>query len=257
MAPHEFAQALHNAAVTLENDGELYKKFTAIADRSKQRSALWDALSSLDQALKARLQMHNGVVAAEQLRRYLVDVWDVTTDDEKLGYRSYRDQPTIKFWMDEVNQPPRSPLDDLLKAQQETLDNIRKTTAESTSLYDQLTKDLNALNAKGIASGDVISFSETHIVPGRPVMAPTCKYAFTQKETTMSKIIDIETKTFVNGINVTTMTNAQVFDLIAEQEAAIAKLEGIQAKPKLLVKEIEERKAGIAALVAHLDAKAE
>ena len=227
MLPHEFAQALHSAAITLENDGELYRKFVATSDRRTQRTRLWDALRVLDRPLRDRLAQHDGGTAVEQLRRYLVDVWDVTTDNEALCYCSYADQPTIEFWLDEVRQPPKpkpkSPTA-LLKSHQETLDRLAKDAAESTALYEQLTKDLNSL---------------------------------TQKESTMSKIIDVKTKTFVNGIDVTTLTNAQVFDLIAEQEAAIKKLEGIEAKPKLLVKEIEERKAGIAALVAHLDAKAE
>lgn len=224
MAPHEFAQALHSAAVTLENDGDLYKRFTAESIRHQQRNLLWNVLRVLDRPLRDRLSRHAGVFAVEQLRRYLVDVWDVTTDNEAPCYDSYDRQHTIKFWLDEVNQPPKFKLPTaLLKAQQETLDRLAKETAESTALYDQLTNP----------------------------------DPLTQKESTMSKIIDIKTKTFVNGIDVTTLTNAQVFDLIAEQEAAIKKLEGIEAKPKLLVKEIEERKAGIAALVAHLDAKAE
>lgn len=225
MLPHEFAQALHSAAITLENDGELYKRYIRETGRQAQRNLLWSALRVLDRPLRDRLTKHDGVTAIEQLRRYFVDVWDVTTDNEALCYCRYADQPTIEFWLDEVNQPPKFRLPPtLLKAQQETLDRLAKETAESTALYEQLTKDLNSL---------------------------------TQKESTMSKIIDIKTKTFVNGIDVTTLTNAQVFDLIAEQENDIKKLEGIEAKPKLLVKEIEERKAGIAALVAHLDAKAE
>lgn len=250
MAPHEFAQELHSAAITLENDGDLYKWFTAESIRYQQRQVLWDVLRVLDRPLWDRLSAHNGVFAVEQLRRYLVDVWDVTTDDETPTFNSYREQPTLEFWDEEVKEPPRykpkaktderakaaaacqalhdqltnPDLRGLMKAQQETLDRLAKETADSNALYDRLTNDLNSL---------------------------------TQKETTMSKIIDIKTKTFVNGNDVATLTNAQVFDLIAEQEAAIKKLEGIEAKPKLLVKEIEERKAGIAALVAHLDAKAE
>lgn len=225
MAPHEFAQALHSAAIALENDGELYRRYIRETSRQAQRSLLWRALKVLDPPLRDRLAKHDGVTAVEQLRRYLVDVWDVTTDNEAPCYCIYSEQPTLKFWLDEVNQPPKRKLPaTILRAQQATLDRLAKASAESNALYDRLAEDLNSL---------------------------------IQEEPTMSKIIDITTKTFVNGIDVTTMTNAQVFDLIAEQENAIKKLEGIEAKPKLLVQEIEERKAGIAALVAHLDAKAE
>ncbi len=80
------------------------------------------------------------------------------------------------------------------------------------------------------------------------------------KETTMSKtteIIKIETKTLVNGVDIATMENSQIYSLIASQEAEIAELEKIKNKPKKLKAEIEKRQEGIDALVAHLDSKAE
>lgn len=224
MLPHEFAQALHSAAITLENDGELYQKLPAWKSRCKQRRVLWARLVKLDPELRSDLvRLYDGCCAVENLRRYLVDTWDIdTAAEEEPAHQSYAKQPTIEFWKPEVREPPKktNPEWDAIVAQQRAIQ-------EHSAVYAALTDQLNQLNS------------------------------LTQKETTMSKIIDIKTKTFVNGIDVTTLTNAQVFDLIAEQEAAIKKLEGIEAKPKLLVKEIEERKAGIAALVAHLDAKAE
>jgi hypothetical protein len=66
-------------------------------------------------------------------------------------------------------------------------------------------------------------------------------------------ILTVETRTFVNGEDVAKMSDSQVYDLIAAQEAAIEKLNEIKAKPKKLVDEIAKRQAGIAALVAHLD----
>lgn len=72
---------------------------------------------------------------------------------------------------------------------------------------------------------------------------------------TKPAIIDITTKTLVNGTDIKDMADSQVYDLIASQEAAIADLEKINAKPKKLVAEIDKRKAGIAALVAYLDSK--
>lgn len=74
------------------------------------------------------------------------------------------------------------------------------------------------------------------------------------KEDTMS-IIKIETKTFVNGTDISTWQNGDIYDLIAKQEAEIKKLEAIENKPKRLQAEIEQRKAGITALVAELDAR--
>lgn len=72
---------------------------------------------------------------------------------------------------------------------------------------------------------------------------------------TKSNIIEITTKTFLNGVDLATRPDAEIYDAIAQQEADIKTLEAINAKPKRLVAEIEKRKAGIAALVAFLDSK--
>lgn len=76
----------------------------------------------------------------------------------------------------------------------------------------------------------------------------------TPQEPTMAKPIDITTKTLINGRDIKELSDSEVFQLIADEEARIAELEKIKAQPKKLVAEIENRKAGIAALVAHLDA---
>lgn len=75
------------------------------------------------------------------------------------------------------------------------------------------------------------------------------------KEILMSKttIIKIETKTFVNGVDISSMEDAAIYQLIATQEAEIAELEKIQTKPKKLQAEIDKRRDGIKALVDYLD----
>lgn len=77
------------------------------------------------------------------------------------------------------------------------------------------------------------------------------------KEIIMNKtdIITIETKTYVNGVDISTLDDGTVYNLIAAQESEIEALEKIKTKPKKLIAEIEKRKAGIAALVAYLDSK--
>lgn len=79
------------------------------------------------------------------------------------------------------------------------------------------------------------------------------------KEILMNKteIIKIETKTFVNGVDIATMDDADVYALIATQEAQIKELDKIETKPKKLTAEIEKRKAGVQALVDYLDSKPE
>lgn len=83
------------------------------------------------------------------------------------------------------------------------------------------------------------------------------RLATSLKEIAMNKqaIIDITTKTLVNGVDIKELSDSAVYDLIASQEAAIAELEKINAKPKKLVAEIAKRKDGINALVAYLDSK--
>lgn len=65
--------------------------------------------------------------------------------------------------------------------------------------------------------------------------------------------ITIKTVTYVNGVDVKNLNNDQVYGLITSESEKIAKLEALPIKPKSLDKEIAERKAGIEALVAHLD----
>lgn len=67
--------------------------------------------------------------------------------------------------------------------------------------------------------------------------------------------IEITTKTFVNGQDIKAMSDAQVYELIASEEAKIKELEKIETKPKKLVAEIERRRAGIKDLVTYLDSK--
>ena len=74
-------------------------------------------------------------------------------------------------------------------------------------------------------------------------------------ENTMTKAITITTKTFANGNDVATMSDSEIYNLIAAQEAEIRELEKITTKPKRLVKEIESRQAGVKALVDYLDTK--
>lgn len=77
----------------------------------------------------------------------------------------------------------------------------------------------------------------------------------TPPENIMSQVIEVTTQTLVNGKDIKGMSDSQIYELIREQEATIKDLEKIEAKPKKLTTEIAKRKAGIAALVAHLDAQ--
>lgn len=67
--------------------------------------------------------------------------------------------------------------------------------------------------------------------------------------------IKVETITFVDGMDIASLSNGAVLEKIAGQEGAIKRLEAIESKPDCLVKEIADRKAGIKALVEALNAR--
>jgi hypothetical protein len=69
--------------------------------------------------------------------------------------------------------------------------------------------------------------------------------------------IEVTTKTFVNGKDIATMSDSEIYDLIASEEVKIKELEKIENKPKRLQLEIERRGQGIVDLVKYLDSKAD
>ena len=72
----------------------------------------------------------------------------------------------------------------------------------------------------------------------------------------MAKPIEIKTQVLVDGEPIDNLSDDSLFSLIAEQEAAIKRLEGIANKPKALTAKLDAIQAGIAALVAAIDARA-
>ena len=70
---------------------------------------------------------------------------------------------------------------------------------------------------------------------------------------TMSKAITVTTQVNVNGVNADNYTNAQLFDMIRQQETEIKNLQSISNKPQSLLREMETRQAGIVALVSFMN----
>ena len=70
---------------------------------------------------------------------------------------------------------------------------------------------------------------------------------------TMSKAITITTQVNVNGVNADNYTDAQLFDMIRQQETEIKHLQALTNKPQSLLREMETRQAGIVALVSFMD----
>ena len=73
--------------------------------------------------------------------------------------------------------------------------------------------------------------------------------ASTPATNTMSKAITVTTQVNVNGVNADNYTDAQLFDMIRQQETAINNLQALANKPQALLREITTRQAGIEALV--------
>lgn len=73
-----------------------------------------------------------------------------------------------------------------------------------------------------------------------------------KEEPTMNKNL-IETKTFVNGIDASDMSDTEIFSLIAKTEAEIGKLEAIKTPSKKLAEAIAKLKTGVAELAEYVD----
>ena len=62
--------------------------------------------------------------------------------------------------------------------------------------------------------------------------------------------IKITTQTLVNGSPADRLSKSDILGIIQDQESEIKRLEGLAHKPEFLEKELTERAAGLAALVA-------
>lgn len=85
--------------------------------------------------------------------------------------------------------------------------------------------------------------------PPTPTPAPTQS----QPTNTMSKAITVTTQVNVNGVNADNYTDAQLFDMIRQQETEIKNLQALTNKPQCLLREIDTRQAGIDALVSFMN----
>ena len=130
---------------------------------------------------------------------------------------SIKDLLELKFWLDEVKYPNTQPL------------GLSEPTTSPVEIAEHIDSAISHLT--------LVSNSLKEILMNK------------------TEVIKIETKTFVNGVDIATMDDASVYALIATQEAQIKELDKIETKPKKLTAEIEKRKAGVQALVDYLDSK--
>lgn len=158
------------------------------------------------------------IVQREYIRRYLCEQWAVDTDGEKLGVNSrIKEEVDPDFDIFGDDPVPAKP------------------------------NDSNTQQPPSTPPANNLSDLDNLLAPPKETIM----------NSTLTTNIAIETKTLVNGKDIKDYTDASIYDLIAAQEAEIERLEAIKTKPKKLVAEIEKRKAGIQALVDHLDSKAD
>ena len=84
-------------------------------------------------------------------------------------------------------------------------------------------------------------------------LPPTPTPTPTPATNTMSKAITVTTQVNVNGVNADNYTDAQLFDMIRQQETEIKNLQALTNKPQSLLREIDTRQAGIDALVSFMN----
>lgn len=218
---------LHDAALMLENEREFHDKYKARAPdlcHGGRRDLIGTLVGKL---IPYRGQSPRTTAEdREQLRRYFDDTYNMPcTVVHKAGgvYSDMSGLPDIEFWLDSVKYPARPAH---VKPAPEIEGDLKTIKQE---VADHLTQAANSFQS----------------------------LANNLKEIIMSKteIITIETKTLINGVDITTFKDSEIYSLIAAQEAEIETLDKIKTKPKKLVAEIEKRKAGIEALVAYLDSK--
>lgn len=229
MITTEQLSALAEAALVLENDGTFYKAWLDRAGSNAREMREYLASSGKSTLRKcgasaSALTALGNRSYREAMRVYLDAKWMEPGFSRKPGpdpmevIRS--DGTSVIPWPDEWGTPPPH----VIPAQAAPpIGSVPRALHQPTTAHEETTVAVTIPQA---------------------LVAP--------KEITMNTI-KIETRTFVNGTDLKGMPKSAIYDMIAQQEAAIEKLEAIKNKPTMLKKEIAERQAGIDALVAHLD----
>lgn len=231
---------LDELALILENESEFYRAYQRVKNATfgQRRSAI----SNYFYERRGKKLPHPDIEARDQLRRYFDDRYEF--DQSETNKYAH-----IPYWRDPVE---KKTLDSYAKLKAaHAAGQVIEISAESgnwiTAVKPRFTLPLDRYRIKAEIDAHVDRANE-HFQRVEDALNPT-------KETTVSKPIEITTKTLINGADITGMSDAEIFSLISNQEAEIEALEKIKTKPKKLVAEIAKRQAGIAALVAYLDSK--
>lgn len=271
-------QQYEEIVLVLENESRFYRdywnnRFTTSNDTYGKRRAIigsWlsPTLSSYTKVAWPSWVRDNDIEDRDQIRRYFDGRYGLQQDEPN----KYGHIPSV--WDEPAPEAQLSPeLKEFVK-KVVNAGGARKWLATenkggyTVSLAAHHGYSLRNTDMKPVLAALRIACEEAVTPPSRPLFAPKCPIPIPSpeylaewqgsqpqpaQEDTMNKSIEITTKTFANGTDIATMKDADIFALIAEQEAEIEGLKKIKAQPKKLVAEIAKREAGIAALVAYLD----
>ena len=121
---------------------------------------------------------------------------------------------------------------------------------EEMRFYFEERYDLKPCNVFSERSATNLLDESAKPLPPAPKSAKTSP---TPTTNTMSKAITVTTQVNVNGVNADNYTNAQLFDMIRQQETEIKNLRALDNKPQALLREITTRQVGIEALVSFMN----
>jgi hypothetical protein len=209
----------------------------------------------------------------EQLRRYFDKLWNMPAPDTDDISAEMSALPTLDIHTDNTPEPQPKPTD-YSALPDGTRFRLVNGKVVTKGVYDGPLRHVKPRSPVGEFAVWIISdcgevaghlslrcngtnisglnWGIAEVLP--PEIQPDHQVTTTQ-EILMDAIIEITTKTLVNGKDVAEMKDSEVYALIAAQENKVKELEAIGNKPKKLVAEIDKRKAGIQALVDYLDSK--
>lgn len=310
MSENLSAAALHDIAVTLENEVAFHDAYKASAPLMAEARTRRDLIQRYAKLVGYR----TNATDREHLRRYFDDTYKIP----KTTHATTLNPPVLEFWLDDVKYPPQLPpgvqegtkfdisfcrapdannraawsrfgrlwggdeiarlkglfwsgrsLEYICHDMERPPSGVLNKLAEHDCLsYDPMTSAYTVRKKTPHNSGptkDIEPEREVTTLPAEiaahidNAVSHLTRVSNSLKEILMNKteIIKIETKTFVNGVDISTMEDSDVYALIATQEAQIKELDKIETKPRKLTAEIEKRKAGVKALVDYLDSKPE
>lgn len=274
-------QKLEEAAIVLENEGAFYRQLCDLYKSS-------DALPGTARVIiinHARKAGFRGLTEpdTESLRLYFEEHWSLKTcllSSFRPSYNLLKPEPKPP---ENVVGPYKQWLKALLEIpffKEEFLDRPKPRNARdfmSTRLRDMPNCATNASQRETLRLWLCNHFGvktqpDTNISPALdwesilldpPAAQPEPQQPKIQPQpqenTTMSlklnaqQPFELNTKTYLNGVDLDSLSNSELYAQIQAQEDAIEKLQAIKAKPKSLLAEIKKRQAGIEALVVFMD----